>query len=182
MLGYHPLQQHQACPCPGDLHSPQLSGSSWSLSSYGLSLPPLFWALERRIEGDERETPVIGGFHTPQDSAATAWSAVLLWHSSQMAVGRVGLSSSSVVMSLSDRVQDAMQVPRPQDWQRHGCCREGLQGHYKFLTQLQACFENGHIHSACDQSAVCTLTAENMPVLVHLWIIESLVSVQLTRI
>lgn len=39
----------QACPALATLriHSPQLSGSSSPLSSYGLSLPPLLWALER---------------------------------------------------------------------------------------------------------------------------------------
>ncbi|KFY09706.1 hypothetical protein V492_05374 [Pseudogymnoascus sp. VKM F-4246] len=49
-----------------------------------------------------------------------------------MTDGRIGLildiaspNSSSVVMNLSDRAFAAMQVPQPQDWQRHGCCSEG---------------------------------------------------------
>lgn len=54
-------------------------------------------------------------------------AAILLCDSSQVVVGRDGLipdttstNSSSVLMSLSGRAQAAMQVPQPQDWQRHG--------------------------------------------------------------
>ena len=74
-----------------------------------------------------------------------------------------------------------MQVPQPQDWQRHGCCSEGLQGHCKNLTQLRtglAC-ERAHTYYT-GEGAVWMHIAENMPVHVRLWIIESLVLVLLT--
>jgi hypothetical protein len=65
-------------------------------------------------------------------------------------------------MGLLDRAQAAMQVPQPQDWQRHGCCSEGtvVAGHCKNLTQLQACRKNGDIRTACEQRAVCMHTAQ----------------------